>query len=218
MTDETTSTTEATGTAGTAAASTTNSGSSTAGISQDEVNKLIGKTRVEAREAARKQFLADLGIEDLDTVKTILTSAKAKEDAEKTETQKLAERLTAAEKRAQDAEAKVSEVETARRIDKRDRLIEKAAADAKADAPADVIVWAAANQPEALAGTLTADGTVDEAKVKALVDACKTARPKWFGTAGPGAPSNAGGRGVDPNKARREGVQKTVRNLARKAF
>ena len=41
-------------------------------FTQDDVNRLIGETRTQARERAQQQFLTDLGVESVDALKGAL--------------------------------------------------------------------------------------------------------------------------------------------------
>ena len=66
-------------------------------FTQDDVNRLIGETRTQARERAQQQFLTDLGVESVDALKGALKKMQELEDAGKSETEKLTGRITALE-------------------------------------------------------------------------------------------------------------------------
>jgi hypothetical protein len=88
-------------------------GSPTAGFTheqQTQLNSLLGNTRKEAREAAQRQLLADLGIADLESLKAKVAAAQQKEDSEKTELQKLAEKVAKLEGKATETVQKASRV------------------------------------------------------------------------------------------------------------
>lgn len=63
-------------------------------FSQDQVNTLVGEARQSARNKTTEKILADLGIETLDEVKTVLATAKAADDANKSELQLAQAKLT----------------------------------------------------------------------------------------------------------------------------
>lgn len=58
-------------------------------LTQEQVNELLGKTRKEASDRAVKKVLEELGVDKLDAVKQILKTHKDREDAEKSELEKL---------------------------------------------------------------------------------------------------------------------------------
>lgn len=86
-------------------------GSTTAGFTpeqQAQLNTLLGTTRKEAREAAQRQLLADLGVSDLESLKAKVTAVQEKEEAEKSELQKLAEKISKLEGKTTETTQKAS--------------------------------------------------------------------------------------------------------------
>lgn len=72
-------------------------------FSQEDLDRIVGKTRAEARQTGRNELLQELGIDDFDNLKTIIQSAQERAEAEKTAQQKLAE-LQGANTRAKQLE------------------------------------------------------------------------------------------------------------------
>jgi hypothetical protein len=77
---------------------------------QAQLNSLLGSTRKEAREAAQRQLLADLGIADLESLKAKVAAAQQKEDSEKTELQKLVDKIAKLEGKTTETVQKASRV------------------------------------------------------------------------------------------------------------
>ncbi len=67
-------------------------------FSQDDVNRLVGSARQEARDRATKELLSELGIDKVDDLKTIVTTHLQGQQAGKTEVEKLKGELAEREK------------------------------------------------------------------------------------------------------------------------
>jgi len=63
-----------------------------------------------------------------------------------------------------------------------------------ANHPADVVIWAKTYQPDLFDSVLKDDGTPSEAAAKRIVEACKKARPEYFGRVTLGSPPNLGAK------------------------
>lgn len=175
-------------------------------LPQDEVNRLVGDARKQAREKALADFLKELGVDTPDALKATIADAKKRAEADMTEAQKAQAAKEAAEKERDEIRAALEAERQARQAEKRNAAIERAAKDA--EAPEDVVTWAEKHAAELLAKTLTEDGAVDSKAVEKVVEACKQARPSWFKKTPktPGSPSVAGGRSVEPDKAEKERI------------
>jgi hypothetical protein len=64
-------------------------------LTQEDLNNLINSKYAKGAEKATKELLESLGIEDVDTLKNIVTTQKEAQEAEKTELQKMQEQLEA---------------------------------------------------------------------------------------------------------------------------
>ena len=77
-------------------------------FTQDDVARLLSLEKKKAKSSALTGLLADVGLEDIDALKTTLADWKAHQDGQKTELQKAQEKLTvleSADKKAKDTEA-----------------------------------------------------------------------------------------------------------------
>jgi len=182
---------------------------SESGFSQEQVNVLMGKTRSEARDRALAEIAQKYG--NLEALKKAAEAWAAKEEAEKTELEKLrGEHTKALEKKEADlikAQEKAQELET--------RLQELALRGALSAAAQEMgcdpdVAWALVDRS---ALTIGDDGKVQG--VKPALDALKKEKPQLFGA--PGTPGNAGPKpagGVGAEKLR-EDVNRRLRKAGR---
>ncbi len=56
----------------------------TSGVPQETVNKLVGEARKSGRETAMKTLLEELGLESLDTLKSLVGEVKTQRDKDMT--------------------------------------------------------------------------------------------------------------------------------------
>lgn len=169
-------------------------------LTQAEVDKIVGARAKESAAAAVKKLLAELGFDKADDLKAVVTTAKEKADAEKSELEKLQERLNKLEADKKAAEDRAAAAEKQRLVDKRDAALERALKDATK--PAAVLAWIRSTALADLEATLTEDGAIVDDKLNALVTKAKKELPELFKSIAPGSPSNADGRTPkpDPNK------------------
>lgn len=73
-------------------------------FTQEQVDVLVGNARKDGRESALTKLLKDLGVDDAENLKKLVTTARTAEDANKSELQKLTDSLAQAQKKAADAE------------------------------------------------------------------------------------------------------------------
>ena len=215
MTQETTTQNDASANTETQQAQTGGTTHAEAQCTQADLDRRIGEARQKAADSTRKKLLAELEIDDPDTDKELLKAAKAKREADKSEVERAAGEAAKAKERADQLQAELDRERAERRIDARNRRILSAATEQKAQIPDDVLAWAEKNSPAELEKTLKDDGSVDDKAVQALVKACQTARPTWFGKGGVGSPSMGGGRsaqpGADAEKRSRQLNQSRIR-------
>lgn len=173
-------------------------------FTQADVDRLVGERAVRAKEAAHKELLESLGVEDIEAAKKTIADAKAKAEADLTEIQKANKALEDANKKAEGYEAQIKVMLAKQKLDHRDSKIREAAQTEKAKYPADTISWAEREAKTELDALMAEDGTIDDKAVKALVQAHKKARPELFLGGGVGSPSNTGGTPPSPDKKRIE--------------
>jgi len=187
----------------------TNSGGSTGTtFTQADVDRIVGERAKRAKEAGISELLKELGFEKPDDLKTLVTTYRAADEAEKSELEKAQVKITALEKKAQEAEQRAAQSAQERLEERRNAAILAALKDA--EHPGDVLLWLAANKAEAVKATLKDDGTLDEKAISTLVTEAKKERPSYFKSGSPGSPSNAGGK-TPSSDQRKDDIRKTIR-------
>lgn len=155
-------------------------------IPVDKLNKRLER----ARNEAVSKLLKSLGVDDAETLKTLVESEKKRREGEMTELQK-AQRD--AEKVAKERDEYKQKYDALLETVRRERLAAGLAAAAPtAKHPEDILLWARQYAADDLAAVQDEDGNVDAAKAKALVNKCLKARPEYFHADTPGVPSNNG--------------------------
>lgn len=146
-----------------------------------------------AKRIERETILKELGYEDLDTAKAALTEVRAVKEGQMSELQKAQAALDTEKKRADKAVQDAADLKTAQLEKERHGALKDAAREAKAEKPEHVLMWAKEYAAADLLTLVDEDGKVDAKAVEALIKRVQAAEPKWFGTGGPGSPSNRGG-------------------------
>lgn len=153
-----------------------------------------------AEKAAEERLRKKLGLaedEDIETAAEHLAAERKRKADELTDAQKAQAELAKEKAKREAAETELKafqeKVEAEKREATRDSALKTAltTANAKADK---VLKLLKVDSPDALSAVLKEDGTVDETKVKALVETARKAYPEDFGKGGVGSPSNNGGR------------------------
>lgn len=184
-----------------------NSSQPTQTLTQDEANRLIGEARRKGRESAVADLLKDLGFEKADDLKALVTDARKRQEADMTEAEKAKAAKEAAEKERDELKARLEAAERQRLTDRRDAAIRSALTSAGVKSLDKTFAVLASLKSKDIGAVLKDDGTVDDAKVRALVDGAKKDYPEDFKTGGAGSPSLSGGRvtGSPPPKIRTSG-------------
>lgn len=181
------------------------SGQQQATFTQEQLNQIVGDRVKRAEDSSIKKLLEGLGVDSAETLTKLVQAERQRIEGEKSELQKLQERLAAAEKDAADAKTRADKAEQERLIERRDQEIRSALGEARAKKPASVLTLMATDQPEMVKAVMKADGTVDKEALTKLTEAAKKAYPEFFTGSGPGTPSNSGGRVPEPDdKAARD--------------
>lgn len=184
-------------------------------FSQEDMNAQIGNTRKEATATANRKMLEAFGVDPndpkaVDTVKAFIAAAKQAEDAKKSAEDKAKERIEALEKERDAVKAEKEALELKSRLKDRDDEVKSALTAARCTNPSKVMALISVMQADDLKATLKDDGTLDKAKVTALVDAAKKEHKEYFVGGGPGIPATApGGRATTDTRAAQDA------NLAR---
>lgn len=152
-------------------------------FTQEDVEFHAKERAKTAAQSERKKVLAELGIEDPDADKALLAEARKRKADEQTEVEKTAAELTKEKAKREAAESELKsfqeKVETEKRAAALDGAITKALTTANAKAEK-VLKLLKVDQAEALTAVLKEDGTVDEAKLKALVETARKLYPEDF--------------------------------------
>jgi hypothetical protein len=162
-------------------------------FTQDDVNRLVGKTRKEAREAAKLALLEELGIDDLSAIKTVLKQAKEREDAELSETQKLERELQAERQRAAQIEADMQRLRDEQVASKREAAFKQAVTKAGGQDVNRLFILVNAEKSADFTNLFDEQGVVDDKSMDAFIKQVQADYSNYFATAGAGSPSNAGG-------------------------
>lgn len=179
-------------------------------ITQEQLNKVAGKSREEGREAGRKALLEELGIPDLKELKTVVEYAKEQKQAQMSEIEKAEAKIAEAEKRAQEAERAKAELESKIQADARKQAFLKAVRSSGATNEDDLFILVLAKQSDEFNKVF--DGTTaDEKQMKAFIKQVQGDFPAYFGSAGAGSPSNSGGELPSPHQD-----EKTMKEMVKR--
>jgi len=171
-------------------------------FTQEQVDAIVGERAKRAAEAAVHKLLEQLGVAGVDDLKAQLEEARQRREAEMSEAQKAAAEAERARKERDALKAELEAERQQRIVDKRNSRLVAAAQKAGMEAPDDIVVWAQTYAANALSAVVDESGAVSEQAVDKLVAACKAARPNWFRSSAPGAPSNADGRVIKPDASK----------------
>lgn len=180
---------------------------------QAAIDKLIGKARTEGKESATTALLKKVGAEKPEDVEAWGKAVREADEAKKTEAEKLISEKLRADNAIAELKTFQEKVEAEKRAATRDSAISKALTTANAKAEK-VLKLLKVDQAESLAAVLKEDGSVDETKVKALVETARKLYPEDFRVGGIGSPSNGDGRVPEPGgKDRQTAAQATFNQL-----
>lgn len=174
------------------------------------------KARMEqAQRSARREQLAALGYQNLDTIEGLAAAeqalaadiqyAREQRQAAMTAEERLNEQIatltserdslrTERDRYKQDAETAQQALAAFKADLQRESALVSAAQAAGAARPADVVMWARTFRPSEFSQIVGEGQTVSPEAVQALVHACADDRPEWFAARTPGSPSHGGAR------------------------
>lgn len=191
-------------------------------LSQSEVDAHVSNARKQAKDAARKELLKELGIEDDDPkavegIKGKLTAAQQAEEAQKSEAQKAADKITKLEADLEAAKLVSVEAETKRRATFVDSRLLSVVKDAKAVDANEVVQWLRDHQTADVDALYQDGDKFNDKGAEKLVTDFKKVKEHWFQRAGGvGSPSMMGGRPLQPdadmNKKATEQLRRQIRN------
>lgn len=190
-------------------------------LSQSEVDAHVGNARKEAKAAARKELLKELGIEDDDPkavegIKGKLSAAQQAEDEKKTAEQKALDKITKLEADLEAAKLESAASETKRRATFVDSRLLSVVKDAKAVDANEVVQWLRDHQTADVDALYQDGDKFNDKGAEKLVADFKKAKEHWFTRAsGVGSPSVMGGRPLQPDADMNKAALAQTRNRVR---
>lgn len=163
----------------------------TQGLTQADIDRHAAAARKQGKSEGITEFVQGLGFSSTDDLKGLLETIKAKQDAEKTEVQRAADRAAELEKQLNEQTARYNElVQNSRTERLRNSVLDEIRA---SGGRSDRAKYALGMMESAgkLAEVMAADGTLDEKKLKAAVADFKKEVPELFANPTPGTPSNS---------------------------
>ena len=195
-----------------------NSGENGQTFTQADLERILGERLKRAEESNNKKFLEALGIDSLDTAKKLIAAQQQREESEKTELQKLQEKLAAAESATQEAQAQALAAQQERMKDKRDSAIMAAFRESRSSKPDAVLILMEKSHSSLIEAVADKDGKIDEGAMKTLVETARKTHPELFGGSGPGSPTNRNGQPPQPDKAAKDRAAVTQNTVLRRTF
>jgi hypothetical protein len=166
-------------------------------LSQAEVDRIIGDRVKRATESARAKVLEELGLASVDEAKKTIEAERQRKEAEMSAVEKIQAQLDAQTKALEAEKQRASELETARRNDKRDNgLLQLLGKAHDANMVLTLLKAKYANELETL---IADDGTFDSKTAETLINTFEGANAYLFKSGSPGSPSNSGGRVPQPD-------------------
>lgn len=189
-------------------------------FTQEQLEEVLKERIKRAEDTAAKRILEALGVSDVDTAKNALKAHSEAEEAKKSEVEKLQSKITAAEQRAVDAEAKLSALIAERKTEKRNQSLNEALTEAKASNAKRLLTLMTTEQVSMMADLFDENDAPVKGKVDALLEMAKKTYPEYFTvqTAPPGSPSNRKGSVPEPDKGAKDTASAVYRRMMRNYF
>lgn len=163
------------------------------GFTQADVDRIIADRLKRDREAQQAKLLESLGVTSLDDAKTALDAKRKADEAALSETQKLQAQIETANKKAAEFEQRAKDTEAKYINEQRRNVFEGAVTASGGNNARRVYALMQLEKPADFAAVFSEDATPDDGKLKALIKQVQSDYPEYFGSAGAGSPSNAGG-------------------------
>lgn len=160
-------------------------------FTQEDVTRIAAKEKREGKLSATKELLAELGIENMDEIKAMLTDAKKRKEADMSDAEKLTSALETMKTERDAANTKLAEQMATLLQDKRNRFVRKAllAGGAKEKEVDDLLILVdskMASDKSTLFGDNESEA--DKTKLDPFVKQVQAQMGSYFGTAGAGSP------------------------------
>lgn len=188
-------------------------GDATATFTQADVDRIVGERAKRASESAKRALLEELGIEDANKLKDILSDYRSMREAEMTEAEKA---KAEADKIRQEAEALRQQLENVKQqqIQSQRASVLKSKLQASGGQDVDELFIIVEAKYSTDIAELFGDGVdASEAQLKAFIQKVQQEHGRYFASAGAGSPSNAGGQ-IPSSKAK--AIQEAEKKIAQK--
>lgn len=183
--------------------------STEATFTQADVDAIVGKRAQRAKETAKSEFLADLGVDDFDDLKSLVETIRKKQEEELSEVEKALQQADKERKAREQAEQRAKEIES--RYVARDREIafKDAARKAGATDVNRLHILVQAEKQADLTALFDDDGaTFNQSEMDKFIKQVQSDYDNYFATAGAGSPSKSGGQ--VPTQVPMEDVEKDI--------
>lgn len=188
-------------------------------MSQDDLNALIAERASRAKQAGINGLLSELGLDDAEALKSLVTKAKQDQDAAKSELEKIQEAAQVNRTKAEALQVELDAERAARIQDKLSFQVQSAAIGSKAFNPDAVFTLLSTQYPDDLKAAIGEGGVIDPAKVASAVGKLRESDAYLFETESPrrtpGSPSNKGGTTPVTDKEAKAQAAASTRNLIR---
>jgi hypothetical protein len=177
-------------------------------FTQEDLNKHIGSAKKDAKNAAISALLDELGFDSPDSLKALVKAQKEKAESEKSEAQKLADKLVEMQKLLDAEKLARTQAEQSRLLEKRDAALR--ALLVQAHDPEGALILIKAKHAAKVESLLSETGEVDSKEAEKLVSEYRAANGYQFKDS-KGSPSNAEGRLLKPNGEVKDEVRKEIK-------
>lgn len=188
-------------------------------LTQAELDKLIGQRAQRAKEAAVKELLEKLGVEDPDKLEALVGAEKKRQEAEMSEVEKANKALEKQQTEAQQLRMQLEALQAQRNQDRLRFAITNAAHTAQAHKAEAVITLLESTQGDALKAALNDSGEVDSKQIETLIGKLKESDPYLFELTPqrrtPGSQSSGGGSAPRPDKDAEKRARTTNQRIIR---
>lgn len=178
-------------------------------FTQEELSKVAAKEARDAKAKAEKAFLERHGVTSEDELKSLLTSFREKQEAEKTEAQKLQDEITNLKRERDSEKLQREEALKLARLKERDSEL-KALLTGRAHDEKQVLILLKNLYADKMETLLSEDGNFDTEEAQKLIAEYQKANPFMFKSSSPGSPSNNNGAAPQANEEARKALSEMV--------
>lgn len=170
-------------------------------FTQADVDRFVGDRAKRAKESAVSGLLDTLGLDSVDSLKSVIEDANKRKEAEMSETEKLQTQLDAMRQSIVEKDAQLLQEKQTRLSEKSDNGLLQLLG--KAHNANNALVLIKATKADEVAELVDAAGNFDTEKATALVTSYATDNSELFTSTSPGSLSNHGGRAPAPTNEKK---------------